>query len=272
MAFNMMKNYFGTDFAERQVVVAENSKLELGKRTLSFIAAPNVHWPEVLMTYEAGEGILFSADGFGKFGALDSEGDSAVGKFGSNVQAVLKKAANLKIEKICPLHGPVLSGDVSAYVSLYDIWSKYESEEDGILVAYTSVYGNTKKASLKLAEKLSEKGQKVVVHDLARDDIYECLSDAFRFSKIVFASTTYNGDVFPAMREFLLKLAERNFQNKTVAFIENGSWAPMAEKKMASVLALCNGISIVEDKVSLKISMKEENLSQMEKVVEALSK
>ena len=287
MAFNMMKSYFGTDFAERQVVVAENSKLELGKRTLSFIAAPNVHWPEVLMTYEASEGILFSADGFGKFGALDSEGDSAVekwkdearryyfgivGKFGSNVQAVLKKAANLKIEKICPLHGPVLSGDVSPYVSLYDVWSKYESEEDGVLVAYTSVYGNTKKAALKIAEMLKAKNQKVVVHDLARDDIYECLSDAFRFSKIVFASTTYNGDVFPAMREFLLKLAERNFQNKTVAFIENGSWAPMAEKKMASVLALCNGISIVEDKVSLKISMKEENLSQMEKVVEALSK
>lgn len=287
MAFTMMKNYFGTDFAERQVVVAENSKLELGKHTLSFIAAPNVHWPEVVMSYESSEGILFSADGFGKFGALDSEGDAAiekwkdearryyfgiVGKFGSNVQAVLKKAAKLKIERICPLHGPVLSGDVSAYVSLYDIWSKYESEEDGVLVAYTSVYGNTKKAALRLSEKLSEKGQKVVVHDLARDDIYECLSDAFRFSKIVFASTTYNGDVFPAMRDFLFKLAERNLQNKTVAFIENGSWSPMAEKKMASILALCSGISIIEDKVSLRISMKEENLAQMEKVVEALSK
>ncbi len=287
MAFNMMKSYFGTDFADRQVVVAEKATLELGKHTLNFIAAPNVHWPEVIMTYESCEKVLFTADGFGKFGALDTDGDPSiekwkdearryyfgiVGKFGANVQAVLKKAANLQIEKICSLHGPVLSGDISAYISLYDVWSSYKNEEEGILVAYTSVYGNTKKAALKIADMLKEKKQNVIVHDLARDDIYECLADAFRFGKIVFASTTYNGDVFPAMREFLLKLVERNFQNKTVALIENGSWAPLAEKKMASILELCKDISIIEDKVSLKISLKEENLSQMEKVVEALSK
>ena len=248
MAFVMMKSYFGSDFAEKQVVVAEESKLELGKHVLTFIAAPNVHWPEVIMTYDSYDKVLFSADGFGKFGANDYDDPEGwacearryyfgiVGKFGANVQAVLKKAANLEIKTIASLHGPVLSGDeAKEAIRLYDIWSSYGVESDGVCLLYTSVYGNTKRVAERLAEILKAKGcPKVAVSDLAREDTYECVEDAFRYGKLVLATTTYNGGVFPTMREFIEHLTERNYQNRKIAFIENGSWAPMASYQFST--------------------------------------
>ncbi len=283
MAFVMMKSYFGSDFAEKQVVVAEGSKLELGKHTLNFIAAPNVHWPEVLFTYESSEKVLFSADGFGKFGANDCDEEGwafearryyfgIVGKFGANVQAVLKKAASLEINTIASLHGPVLTGeDAKEALRLYDIWSSYDVESEGVCVLYTSVYGNTKKVAEKLAEILKSKGcPKVVLSDLAREDTYECVEDAFRYGKLVLATTTYNGGVFPTMREFIEHLVERGYQKRTVAFIENGSWAPMAAKNMAAMFDSCKDIKICEAKVTVKIAATAETDAQLEKLADEL--
>ncbi len=284
MAFTMMKNMFGTDFADRQIVIAEGSKIELGKHTLNFITAPNVHWPEVIMTYESSEKILFSADAFGKFGANDKEDPEGwacearryyfgiVGKFGSSVQALLKKASNLEIQKICSLHGPVLDSDIKTYIDYYNTWSSYEAETEGVFIAYTSVYGNTKQAAEKLAELLKAKGcPKVAIADLAREDIYECVEDAFRYSKLVLATTTYCGGVFPKMREFISHLAERNFQKRTVALIENGSWAPSAVKGMTAMLEPLQDIKIIDEKVTIKIAVNDETVRQLEFLAEKLS-
>lgn len=283
MAFTMMKSMFGTDFADRQVAVAEGSVLELGKHALKFIAAPNVHWPEVMMSFDTTDRALFSADAFGKFGANDYDDPEGwacearryyfgiVGRFGANVQALLKKASSLEIERICPLHGPVLDTDVRRYIDLYDTWSGYRVETEGVAVGYTSVYGNTKGAAEKFAEILKAKGcPKVALFDLAREDLHECVEDAFRYGSLVLASTTYNGGVFPIMREFIENLTERNFQNRTVAFIENGSWAPMAAKAMRSLFEGGKDIRFAEGKVSIKISLTEENVSQMERMAEEL--
>ena len=284
MAFTMMKNMFGTDFADRQIVIAEGSKIELGKHTLNFITAPNVHWPEVIMTYESSEKILFSADAFGKFGANDKEDPEGwacearryyfgiVGKFGSSVQALLKKASNLEIQKICSLHGPVLDSDIKTYIDYYNTWSSYEAETEGVFIAYTSVYGNTKQAAEKLAELLKAKGcPKVTIADLAREDTYECVEDAFRYNKLVLATTTYCGGIFPKMREFISHLTERNFQKRTVALIENGSWAPSAVKGMAAMLEPLQDIKIIDEKVSIKIAVTDENVRQLELLAEKLS-
>lgn len=284
MAFTMMKNMFGTDFADRQIVIAEGSKIELGKHTLNFITAPNVHWPEVIMTYESSEKILFSADAFGKFGANDKEDPEGwacearryyfgiVGKFGSSVQALLKKASNLEIQKICSLHGPVLDSDIKTYIDYYNTWSSYEAETEGVFIAYTSVYGHTKLAAEKLAEILKAKGcPKVTIADLAREDIYECVEDAFRYSKLVLATTTYCGGVFPKMREFISHLAERNFQKRTVALIENGSWAPSAVKGMTAMLEPLQDIKIIDEKVTIKIAVNDETVRQLEFLAEKLS-
>ena len=284
MAFTMMKNMFGTDFADRQIVIAEGSKIELGKHTLNFITAPNVHWPEVIMTYESSEKILFSADAFGKFGANDKEDPEGwacearryyfgiVGKFGSSVQALLKKASNLEIQKICSLHGPVLDSEIKTYIDYYNTWSSYEAETEGVFIAYTSVYGHTKKAAEKLAEILKAKGcPKVAIADLAREDTYECVEDAFRYSKLVLATTTYCGGIFPKMREFISHLTERNFQKRTVALIENGSWAPSAVKGMAVMLEPLQDIKIIDEKVSIKIAVTDENVRQLELLAEKLS-
>ena len=284
MAFTMMKNMFGTDFADRQIVIAEGSKIELGKHTLNFITAPNVHWPEVIMTYESSEKILFSADAFGKFGANDKEDPEGwacearryyfgiVGKFGSSVQALLKKASNLEIQKICSLHGPVLDSDIKTYIDYYNTWSSYEAETEGVFIAYTSVYGNTKQAAEKLAEILKAKGcPKVAIADLAREDTYECVEDAFRYSKLVLATTTYCGGIFPKMREFISHLTERNFQKRTVALIENGSWAPSAVKGMAAMLEPLQDIKIIDEKVTIKIAVNDETVRQLEFLAEKLS-
>ena len=281
-AFVMMKNFFGTSFEDRQVVVAEGTKVELGTHTLSFIEAPMVHWPEVVMTYEESEKVLFSADAFGKFGSLDVDEEWAcearryyigiVGKYGLMVQNVLKKAANLDIEKICPLHGPVLTENLAYYINLYDTWSSYKTESEGVVIAYTSVYGNTKKAVEKLATLLEERGQKVVVNDLARCDMAEAVEDAFRYGKIVFATTTYNGEVFPFMREFISDLVERNFQNKLVGFIENGTWAPMATRVMKTMLEKCKDLKHTETNVKIVSALSEENLEQLVLLADELCK
>lgn len=284
MAFTMMKNMFGTDFLDRQIVIAEGSKIELGKHTLNFITAPNVHWPEVIMTYESSEKILFSADAFGKFGANDKEDPKGwacearryyfgiVGKFGSSVQALLKKASNLEIQKICSLHGSVLDSDIKTYIDYYNTWSSYEAETEGVFIAYTSVYGHTKLAAEKLAELLKAKGcPKVTIADLAREDTYECVEDAFRYSKLVLATTTYCGGIFPKMREFISHLTERNFQKRTVALIENGSWAPSAVKGMAAMLEPLQDIKIIDEKVTIKIAVNDETVRQLEFLAEKLS-
>ena len=278
-AFVMMKQFFGTDFEDKQVVVAEGSTLELGKHVLNFVAAPMVHWPEVIMTYDSTDKVLFSADGFGKFGALDVEEDWAcearryyigiVGKYGAQVQAVLKKAANLDIQIICPLHGPVLSENLGYYIGLYQIWSTYQQETEGIVIAYTSVYGNTKKAVEKLADLLKEKGcPKVVVNDLARCDMAEAVEDAFRYSKIILATTTYNAEIFPFMREFINHLTERNFSNHKVGLIENGTWAPMAAKVMTGMLEKCKNLTFAENTVHIKSALNEESSAQLEALAE----
>ena len=280
-AFAMMKNFFGKDFSDRQLVVGEGDILSLGKHTLTFVTAPMVHWPEVIVTYDSFDKVLFSADGFGKFGALDAEEDWAcearryyigiVGKYGAQVQALLKKAANLEIEIICPLHGPVLNENLGYYIGLYDIWSSYQVEEEGIVIAYTSVYGNTKKAVMQLAEKLKAKGcPKVVVNDLARCDMAEAVEDAFRYSKLVLATTTYNAEIFPFMREFINHLTERNFSNRTVAFIENGSWAPMATKVMRGMLEKSKNLTYAENTVKILSALNDESAGQLDALADEL--
>ena len=282
-AFVMMKNFFGTDFADKQIVVGEGDTLSLGKHNLTFVAAPMVHWPEVIVTYDSTDKVLFSADGFGKFGALDVDEDWAcearryyigiVGKYGIPVQTLLKKAAGLDIQIICPLHGPVLTEDLGYYIDLYNTWSSYQPEEEGIMIAYTSVYGNTKKAVMQLAKALEDKGcPKVVVNDLARCDMAEAVEDAFRYSKIVFATTTYNGEVFPFMREFINHLTERNFSNRTVAFIENGSWAPTAAKVMKSMFEKSKGLNYTENNVKIMSALNEESEAQLNALVDELCK
>ena len=273
-AFAMMKNFFGKDFTENGMIIKEGDVLNLGNHTLHFVAAPMVHWPEVMVTYDSTDKVLFSADGFGKFGALDVEEDWAcearryyigiVGKYGAQVQALLKKAAALDIQIICPLHGPVLTENLGYYLNLYNTWSSYQPEEEGIVIAYTSVYGNTKKAVMKLADQLRAKGcPKVVVNDLARSDMAECVEDAFRYSKLVLATTTYNADVFPFMREFIHHLTERNFSNRTVAFIENGSWAPLAAKVMKGMLEECKNLTYTENNVKILSALNDESNAQL---------
>lgn len=280
-AFVMMKNFFGNDFADRRVVVAEGDTLPLGKHTLTFVSAPMVHWPEVFVTYDITDKVLFSADGFGKFGVPDTDepwADEArryfigiVGKYGAQVQSLLKKAAGLDISMICPLHGPVLKEDLGYYLNLYNTWSSYQPEEDGIVVAYTSVYGNTKKAVQILAEKLTANGcPKVVVHDLARCDMAEAVADAFRYSKLVLATTTYNAEIFPFMREFINHLTERNFSNRTVAFIENGSWAPLAAKVMKNMLEKSKNLTYAENTVKILSALNEESSTQLNALADEL--
>ncbi len=280
-AFVMMKQFFGTDYADRQVVAAEKSVLELGKHTLIFIGAPMVHWPEVVMSYDSADKVLFSADGFGKFGALDADEDWAcearryyfgiVGKYGAQVQAVLKKAAALDIAVICPLHGPVLTGDLGKYIGLYDTWSSYRAESEGIVIAYSSVYGNTRKAADILAAKLADKGVKTVVHDLARDDMAECVEDAFRYDRLVLASPTYNADVFPFMRTFIEALTERNYQKRTVGFIENGSWAPLAAKVMKSMLEKSKELTFAEPVVTVRSAVNADSEAQIAALADSLA-
>ena len=279
-AFTMMKQFFGKDFSDRQVIVGEGDTLSLGKHTLSFITAPMVHWPEVIMTYDSADKILFSADAFGKFGALDVDEEwtcearryyvGIVGKYGVQVQSVLKKAKNLDIEIICPLHGPVLSEDLGYYIGLYDTWSSYGVESDGVLIAYTSVYGNTQKVVLALEEALKAMGQKVVLNDLARCDMAEAIEDAFRYGKIVLATTTYNADVFPFMRTFIDGLTERNFRNRKVAFIENGSWAPVATKVMKGMLEKSKNLTYAETEIKILSAMTEENENQIKALAKEL--
>ena len=282
-AFVMMKQFFGTDFAEKQIVVGEGDTLSLGGRTLTFVTAPMVHWPEVIVTYDSKDKVLFSADGFGKFGALDVEEDWAcearryyigiVGKYGAQVQALLKKAAGLDIAKICPLHGPILTENLGYYINLYNVWSSYQPETEGIVIAYTSVYGNTKKAVLQLADKLKANGcPKVVLNDLARCDMAEAVEDAFRYSKLVLATTTYNADIFPFMREFIDHLTERNFQNRTVAFIENGSWAPMATKVMKGMLDGSRNLTFAETNVKILSALSEESSKALDELANELCK
>ena len=282
-AFAMMKQFYGSDYADRQIVVSEGDALSLGGRELKFFTAPMVHWPEVIVTYDSTDKVLFSADAFGKFGALDVEEDWAcearryyfgiVGKYGAQAQALLKKASTLDIKTICPLHGPVLSENLDYYLGLYNTWTTYGVETDGVMIAYTSVYGNTKKAALLLEEKLKEKGcPKVAVNDLARCDMAEAVEDAFRYGKIVLATTTYNAEIFPFMREFINDLTERNFKNKTVAFIENGSWAAMAEKVMRKMLEGCKDIAYAENGVHIKSALSEENLAQIDALADELCK
>ncbi len=280
-AFQMMKNFFGTDYAERQIVVGEGSTLDLGKHKLTFITAPMVHWPEVIVTYDATDKILFSADGFGKFGALDVEEDWAcearryyigiVGKYGVQVQNLLKKAASLDIQTICPLHGPILTENLGYYLGLYNTWSSYQPEEEGVVICYTSVYGNTKKAALRLAEQLKGNGcPKVAVNDLARCDMAEAVEDAFRYSKLVLATTTYNADIFPFMKEFIHHLTERNYQNRTVALIENGSWAPMAAKIMKEMLSSCKNLTFSETSVKILSALNEESTAAIDALAKEL--
>ena len=280
--FVMISNYFANmDISDRKVVVDNGEVLHLGKHDLTFVFAPMVHWPEVMVTYDSRDKVLFSADGFGKFGALDvSEpwDDEArryfigiVGKYGAQVQALLKKASALDISIICPLHGPVLTENLGHYIELYNTWSSYESESDGVLIAYTSVYGNTRKAVELLADKLRAKAcPKVVVCDLAREDMAKAVENAFRYGKIVFATTTYNADIFPFMKQFIDHLTERNFQNKTVGFIENGSWAPLAAKVMKEKLASCKNLTYLDTSVKILSAVKEENIAQLEAMANEL--
>ena len=281
-AFTMMKGFFGKDFSENRIVVGEGDKLSLGVRELTFVTAPMVHWPEVIVTYDAYDKILFSADGFGKFGALDVEEDWAcearryyigiVGKYGAQVQALLKKAAGLDIEIICPLHGPVLTENLGYYINLYDIWSSYRPESQGVCIAYASIYGNTKAAAELLAEALTEKGVKVALNDLARCDMHEAVEDAFRYDRLVLASPTYNADVFPFMKEFINHLTERNYQNRTVAFIENGTWAPMATKVMKAMLEKSKNLTYTEAGVKIISALSDESRQQIKALAEELTK
>ena len=281
-AFTMMKNFFGTDYAERRILVGEGSTLELGKHTLNFVTAPMIHWPEVIMSYDSCDKVLFSADAFGKFGALDVEEEWAcearryyigiVGKYGGPVQALLKKAANLDIQTICPLHGPVLAEDLGYYLNLYNIWSSYGVESEGVVIAYTSIYGHTKTAVELLAKKLEEKGcPKVVVNDLARCDMAEAVEDAFRYGKLVLATTTYNGDIFPYMKEFIHHLTERGFCKRTVGLMENGSWAPTAARVMTKMLEECKELTFAETTVKILSALSDESRAQVEALAEELA-
>lgn len=281
-AFSMMKNFFGTDFTEKRIVVGEGDSLSLGKHNLTFLTAPMVHWPEVIVTYDSTDKVLFSADGFGKFGALDVEEEWAcearryyigiVGKYGAQVQALLKKASALDIEIICPLHGPVLKENLGYYIDLYDTWSSYRPESEGVCIAYTSVYGNTKKAVELLENELVGKGVKVAVSDLARCDMHEAVEDAFRYSHLVLATTTYNADIFPFMKEFINHLTERGYQNRTVAFIENGSWAPMATKVMKAMLEKSKNLTYTEAGVKINSAVSEENIKEIKALAEELAR
>ena len=281
-AFVMMKNFFGTDYADRRIVVGEGDTLELGKHVLTFVTAPMVHWPEVIVTYDAYDKVLFSADGFGKFGALDVEEDWAcearryyigiVGKYGAQTQALLKKAAGLDIQIIAPLHGPVLTENLGYYLNLYDIWSSYKVESEGVVIAYTSIYGNTKAAVELLAKKLEEKGQKVTVNDLARCDMAEAVEDAFRYGKLVLATTTYNGDIFPFMKEFIHHLTERNFQSRTIGLMENGTWAPVAAKVMKKMLEGSKNLTFTDTTVKILSAVNADSEAQIEALAEELSK
>ena len=284
-AFTMMKNFYGTDYADRRLVAAEGTELVLGAHVLQFIAAPMVHWPEVLMTYDRTDGILFSADAFGKFGALDTEDPEGwacearryyfgiVGKYGAQAQAVLKKAAALDIRVICPLHGPVLKENLDYYLGLYNTWTAYDVETEGVAVFYTSVYGNTAKAVEILEEKLKEKGcPKVAVSDLARDDMAECVEDAFRYGRIILATTTYNADVFPFMRTFIETLAEHGWRGRKVGLIENGSWAPTAAKVMKTLLEGCRDTVFTENQVKILSAVTEENIVQLDALAEEILK
>ncbi|MBE6635391.1 MAG: MBL fold metallo-hydrolase [Ruminococcaceae bacterium] len=278
-AFGMMKNFIGTDFEHRRIVVSDGDTLALGTHELLFVTAPMVHWPEVIMSYDKTDGILFSADAFGKFGALDIEDEwdcearryyfGIVGKYGAQVQSLLKKASALDIKTICPLHGPVLTEDIRRYISLYDTWSSYRPEDSGVLIAYTSVYGNTARAAEYLADKLRELGcERVVLTDLARSDMAEAIEDAFRYDRLVLATTTYNADIFPHMRHFIEGLTERGYKNRTVAFIENGSWAPMAEKVMRAMLDGSKNLKFTENNIRIMSAFSKEN----EIVADALAK
>ena len=279
-AFTMMQNYFGTDFSTRRIVVGEGDTLDLGGSQLKFMLAPMVHWPEVMVSYEQTEKVLFSADAFGKFGAIGTDEDWAcearryyigiVGKYGVQVQSLLKKVGGLEINAICPLHGPVLKEDLGYYLGLYNTWSSYAVESDGVVIAYTSVYGNTKKAVEMLAKELTDKGVKVAVNDLARCDMAEAVEDAFRYGKIVLATTTYNGTIFPFMRVFIDHLTERNFQNKTVAFIENGSWAPVAIKGMKAMLENCKNLTYTQNGVKILSAVSETNKEEIKALAQEL--
>ena len=282
-AFAMMKNFFGDDYAHRRVVVGEGDTLSLGKHTLTFVTAPMVHWPEVIVTYDSCDKVLFSADGFGKFGALDVGEDwtnearryyiGIVGKFGPQVQALLKKAAGLDISIICPLHGPVLTENLGYYIGLYDVWSSYRVESEGVVIAYTSVYGNTKAAVELLEQKLREKGcPQVVVHDLARCDTAKAVEDAFRYGKLVLATTTYNGDVFPFMKDFIHHLTDRNFQNRTVGFMENGSWNPVAARVMGKMLENSRELTFADTTVRIMSALSDSSRAQIEALAEELVK
>ena len=282
-AFAMMQQFFGTDFSDCRIVVGEGDTLTLGAHTLTFVTAPMVHWPEVIETYDTTDKVLFSADGFGKFGALDVEEDWAcearryyigiVGKYGAQVQSLLKKAAGLDIQTICPLHGPILKENLGYYLNLYNTWSSYQTETEGIVIAYTSVYGNTKKAVMQLAEKLKENGcPKVVVNDLARCDMAEAVEDAFRYGKIVLATTTYNAGIFPFMHEFINHLTERNFQNKTVGIIENGSWAPLAAKVIKDMLSGSKNITFTDTTVKIMSALNEDSSKQLDAMASELCK
>ena len=280
-AFVMMKNFFGDDYASRRIVVGEGDTLSLGKHTLTFVTAPMVHWPEVIVTYDSYDKVLFSADGFGKFGALDADEPwdcearryyiGIVGKYGPQVQALLKKAATLDIAIICPLHGPILTENLGHYIEKYDIWSSYKVESEGVVIAYTSVYGNTKKAVELLEKSLLEKGcPKVSVHDLARDDMAEAVEDAFRYGKLVLATTTYNGDVFPFMRTYIDHLTERNFQNRTIAMMENGTWAPVAAKVMTKLLEGSKNLTFTQNNVKILSALSDESKTQIEALAQEL--
>ena len=282
-AFKMMKQFFGTDFPEAKIAVKEGDTLNLGNHVLTFVMAPMVHWPEVMVTYDSTDKVLFSADGFGKFGALDVEEEDwacearryyigIVGKFGAQVQALLKKAAALDIQIICPLHGPILTENLGYYINLYDIWSSYRTESEGVLICYTSVYGNTKQAALELAAALEAKGcPKVVVNDLARADMAECVEDAFRYGKIVLATTTYNGDIFPFMKEFINHLTERNFQNKTIGLIENGTWAATAARIMKKMLEGSKNITWAENTVTVMSALNDASRAKIQALAEELA-
>lgn len=279
--FEMIDQFFGSGLCKNKLAVKNGDTLSLGKHELTFLFAPMVHWPEVMMSYDAADKALFSADAFGKFGALDCQDKEwdcearryymgIVGKYGMQVQAVLKKAAALDIKMICPLHGPVLTGDLSHYTGLYDIWSSYGVESDGVCIAYTSVYGNTKRAAELLAKKLEERGCKAAISDLARCDMAEAVEDAFRYGKLVLATTTYNADIFPFMRQFIDHLTERNYQNRTIGFIENGTWAPAAAKTMKAMFEKSKNINYIDTTVTLRSAMTEENAEAIERMAEEL--
>ena len=279
-AFAMMKQFFGEDFEDRRIVAGEGSTLCLGEHNLTFVTAPMVHWPEVLVTYESSEKVLFSADAFGKFGALDVEEDWAcearryyfgiVGKYGAQAQALLKKAAGLDIQTICPLHGPVLSENLSYYLDKYQLWTTYTPEDEGVTIAYASIYGNTGKAAQLLADELEKQGVKVALHDLARCDQAETVEDAFRYPKLVLAASTYNNDVFPFMKEFIHHLTERNYQNRTVALMENGSWAPVANRIMTKMLEGSKNITYTENNVRILSALSADSTAQIEALAQEL--